>query len=163
MASRFQKKTSQKIPAISGTTTSLFNFQLLTSIGVPGIDHLLGGGLPIGTVTLLESNPESVQQKAVHESGQNFSQLIIQYFIAEGSVYAHQLFLAKKSTEVIQIPAIVKSDDSVQSDNKNVTGEEQMKIAWRYESQTPTKEEMGYTRSHHFNLNKTQSADELSS
>ena len=38
MASRFQKKTAPKLPSIPGTKPSLFNFQLLTSIGVPGLD-----------------------------------------------------------------------------------------------------------------------------
>ena len=51
MASRFQKKTAPKLPSIPGTKPSLFNFQLLTSIGVPGLDQLLGGGLPLGMVS----------------------------------------------------------------------------------------------------------------
>jgi hypothetical protein len=70
MASRFQKKSAPKLPAIAGTRPSLFNYQLLTGTGIPGLDQLLGGGLPLGTVTLLEDLPHPHDQE---ESGNNYS------------------------------------------------------------------------------------------
>ena len=162
MASRFQKKTAPKLPSIPGTTPSLFNFQLLTSTGISGLDHLVGGGFPIGTVCLLENNPSLKSHFDNGESGQNYSQLIVQYFLAEGAFFAHKLFIAKNVLDNVQIPAIVQSDTrTAESQSKS----EQMKIAWRYENQSPSKEEIGNqeNRSHHFNLNKTIPASELTS
>ena len=163
MASRFQKKTAPKLPSIRGTTPSLFNFQLLTSTGIPGLDYLVGGGFPIGTVCLLENNNASSSKSNLpSESGQNYAQLIVQYFMAEGAFFAHKLFLGKNVLDNVQIPAIVQSD-AVKTESQSTN--EQMKIAWRYENQSPSKEEIGNqeNRSHHFNLNKTVPASELAS
>ena len=158
MASRFQKKTAPKLPSIRGTTPSLFNFQLLTSTGIPGLDYLVGGGFPIGTVCLLENVIQCTNTAG--ENGQNYSKLIVQYFLAEGVYFAHKLFIGKNVVDNIQIPAIVQNETKTESKPKH----EQMKIAWRYENQSPSKEEMGTDNtSHHFNLNKTIPASELAS
>ena len=106
MASRFQKKSAPKIPSIPGTRASLFNYQLLTSTGVPGLDQLLGGGLPLGTVALLQDIPHRTDQ----ESGQHYSQLLVQYFLAEGFFHKHKLFHGHTNGGTIQLPAIVTSD-----------------------------------------------------
>ena len=107
MASRFQKKSAPKIPSIPGTRASLFNYQLLTSSGVPGLDHLLGGGLPVGTVALLQDIPH----QTFEDSGQNYSQLLVQYFLAEGFFHNQKLFHGQASSGTIQLPAIVSSNN----------------------------------------------------
>ena len=106
MASRFQKKSAPKIPSIPGTRASLFNYQLLTSTGVPGLDQLLGGGLPLGTVALLQDIPHRTDE----ESGQHYSQLLVQYFLAEGFFHKHKLFHGQTNGGTIQLPAIVTSN-----------------------------------------------------
>ena len=107
MASRFQKKSAPKIPSIPGTRASLFNYQLLTSTGVPGLDHLLGGGLPVGTVALLQDIPH----QTFEDSGQNYSQLLVQYFLAEGFFHGHKLFHGQTNVGNIQLPAVVSSNN----------------------------------------------------
>ena len=97
MASRFQKKTAPKLPSIPGTKPSLFNFQLLTSSGIPGLDQLLGGGLPLGTLLLIQdlpNNPEQENENDV-ETGQHYSSLLLQYFLSEGVVHGHKLFVGR--------------------------------------------------------------------
>ena len=118
MASRFQKKSAPKIPSISGTRASLFNYQLLTSTGVPGLDHLLGGGLPLGTVALLQDIPHLANE----DSGQDYSQLLVQYFLAEGFFHQHRLFHGQTRAGTIQLPAIVSSNNDDSSMNKNKSG-----------------------------------------
>jgi len=58
---RFQKKGVPKFPAIPGTKPSLYNFQLLSSTGIPALDNLLGGGLPVGSLVLVEDLPRKLE------------------------------------------------------------------------------------------------------
>ena len=109
MASRFQKKTAPKLPSIPGTKPSLFNFQLLTSSGIPGLDQLLGGGLPLGTFLLLEDLP--IEHEDNIETGQNYSSLLCQYFLSEGVVHDHKLYLSQISPASMQLPAIVQNEE----------------------------------------------------
>lgn len=150
-SSRFQKKGAPKIPAVPGTRPSLFNYQLLTSCGIPGLDQLIGGGLPLGTVTLLEDLPHGKSE----ETGQNYTYLLIQYFLAEGCFFEHKLFHGQISTSGnVQLPAIVSNQSKESYEHK--AGNDELKIAWRYENQSPKGEELaGKTGNHHFNLNKT--------
>ena len=128
MASRFQKKSAPKIPSISGTRASLFNYQLLTSTGVPGLDHLLGGGLPLGTVALLQDIPHLANE----DSGQDYSQLLVQYFLAEGFFHQHRLFHGQTRAGTIQLPAIVSSNNDDSSMNKKKSGKSCSQITVAY-------------------------------
>ena len=49
-----KKKTKQGI--IPGTHSSINNGLLLVSTGIPALDDILGGGLPVGTVFLVEED-----------------------------------------------------------------------------------------------------------
>ena len=53
MSSSFQRKVKSKLPDIPGVYPSLYTSQLLVSSGVPDLDHLLGGGVAVGSVLLL--------------------------------------------------------------------------------------------------------------
>ena len=128
MASRFQKKSAPKIPSISGTRASLFNYQLLTSTGVPGLDHLLGGGLPLGTVALLQDIPHLANE----DSGQDYSQLLVQYFLAEGFFHQHRLFHGQTRAGTIQLPAIVSSNNDDSFMNKKKSGKSCSQITVAY-------------------------------
>ena len=103
----------------------MYNFQLLTSSGVPSLDALLGGGLPVGTVLLLESHaghswnaghPISekdetrgavikakkgcAENKAADETkvtGMNYSENLMQYFLAEGAFHEHGIYFGSIS------------------------------------------------------------------
>lgn len=41
---------------ISGTRPSLHNGQLLCSTGIPSLDAVIGGGIPVGTVFVVEED-----------------------------------------------------------------------------------------------------------
>ena len=68
---------------IPGTRTSLQNSQLLTPIGIPSIDTLLGGGLPVGSVCLV--GQDSLNQH---------SDVVTRCFLAEGVLHKHALYVA---------------------------------------------------------------------
>ncbi|XP_052417666.1 elongator complex protein 4-like isoform X1 [Carassius gibelio] len=50
----FQKKTRSKLVSIPGTRPSVQNGQLLVSSGVSSLDYVIGGGLAVGTLLLVE-------------------------------------------------------------------------------------------------------------
>uniref|UniRef100_A0A8C9YVP2 Elongator complex protein 4 n=1 Tax=Sander lucioperca TaxID=283035 RepID=A0A8C9YVP2_SANLU len=79
----FQKKTRSKLISIPGTRPSVQNGQLLVSTGVTSLDYLLGGGLAVGTVLLIEE-----------DRYESYSRMILKYFLAEGVVCRHELFVA---------------------------------------------------------------------
>lgn len=77
----FQKRT--RLPDISGVRPSLHNGQPLTSTGNPSLDYILGGGIQVGTVLLVEEDKYAA-----------YSNVLVRYFLAEGVVQKHGLFLA---------------------------------------------------------------------
>ncbi len=167
MASRFQKKSAPRLPTIPGTKPSLFNYQLLTSTGVPGVDNLLGGGLSIGTVAIFEDMTNACDQE---ETGSCYSQVLLKYFLSEGIFHNHELFIgsAFNSGQNIQLPAIVSQARSENQADKDLAENtsEKLKIAWRYEGQAPKDAAISSARSqgqhsHHFNLNKSITEEEL--
>nr|XP_023030181.1 elongator complex protein 4 [Leptinotarsa decemlineata] len=77
------EKKSQKI--IQGASFSTQNGHLLVSSGIQSLDTLLGGGIPVGTVVLIEED--------FHGS---YSKIILKYFLAEGIVSKHSTLIASQ-------------------------------------------------------------------
>lgn len=125
----FQKKPrGVKRIEIPGTKPSIHNNQLLISTGIPSLDFHLGGGVAVGTLILIEE-----------DSVGSFANLMLRYFIAEGLVCGHSLFLAAKdSNDVLrQIPEPILHDSGNSSSSTEQTtstpeDDEELKIAWRY-------------------------------
>ncbi|KAJ8911957.1 hypothetical protein NQ315_012768 [Exocentrus adspersus] len=120
------EKNIQK--SIPGTTFSTQNGQLLTSSGVPSLDSLLGGGLPIGTVVLIEEDFHGL-----------YSKILLKYFLAEGIVTSHSTFVASQDTNpssiVKELPAVIDSDSEPETDVQKISGNSnKMKIAFRYQN-----------------------------
>ncbi|XP_066894162.1 elongator complex protein 4 isoform X2 [Kogia breviceps] len=81
-----------RLVSISGTRPSVRNGQLLVSTGLPALDQLLGGGLAVGTVLLIEEDKYNI-----------YSPLLFKYFLAEGIVTGHTLLVASAKEDPADI------------------------------------------------------------
>lgn len=159
----FRRKVRGKLPAIRGTRPSVHNGQLLVSTGVPSLDHILGGGLAVGTLLLIEEDTYST-----------YSNLLLKYFLAEGVVSGHEVFTASAGDiphEIFKdLPAPLTDEIPRQVDKKNVSegpgsAEDTMKIAWRYQN-LPKLESVSLTSArfgNYYDISKTMSPDMLQS
>ncbi|KAK9879287.1 hypothetical protein WA026_004138 [Henosepilachna vigintioctopunctata] len=129
---------------IPGTKRAHHSSQLLVSSGIPGLDDILGGGMPVGTVTVIEEDMYGT-----------YAKIMLKYFIAEGVVSKHSTFLASQDAsphEVIrEIPAVIQFDEDRSSDFFKVRApEEKMKIAFRYSNLPTFEDEDRHIRIGHF-------------
>ncbi|CAL4192877.1 unnamed protein product [Meganyctiphanes norvegica] len=152
--SSFQKKGKAKVVSIPGTRPSIHNAQLLLSVGVPSLDYLLGGGIPVGSLIIIKEDKYDV-----------YSKLFLKYFLAEGVMNKHMLTVASldSSPELItgELPAATNADPE---NNISVT-EEQMTIAWRYQqmkTQTSSPNSSNNCFGHNYDLTKIMDSSCLS-
>ncbi|XP_044871975.1 elongator complex protein 4 isoform X5 [Mauremys mutica] len=135
-ATSFQRKVpaSSRLAAIAGTRPSVRHGQLLLSSGLPSLDCVLGGGLAVGTLLLIEEDKYGI-----------YSNLLFKYFLAEGIVCGHNLFVASAKEDpadiLKELPAPLFDDvHKKQVDEKETAikskqeSQESMKIAWRYQN-----------------------------
>ncbi|XP_076626151.1 elongator complex protein 4 isoform X1 [Colletes latitarsis] len=134
-----------RFPFIPGTKPSIKNSQLLISTGIPSLDHIIGGGLPIGSLFLIEEDRYGI-----------YARVMLKYFMAEGVVTSQPLLVGSKDTTqlVSELPAVITD---VNSTNQPPHLDEQMKIAWRYQNMkvidsSPTG---GQVFGHFYDLTKT--------
>ncbi|XP_043267118.1 putative elongator complex protein 4 [Venturia canescens] len=117
-------RAKSKIPCIPGTKPSIQNAQLLISTGIPSLDFMIGGGLPIGSIMLIEEDAYG-----------NYARVMLKYFMAEGVVSSHPLFVASRDSRPAQLisemPAPVSATLAT-SDSRVM--DSQMQIAWRYQN-----------------------------
>ncbi|XP_051155601.1 elongator complex protein 4 [Leptopilina boulardi] len=113
----------KKLPPIPGTKPSTHNAQLFISTGIPSLDHVIGGGLPIGSIFLIEEDKYG-----------NYANVMLKYFIAEGIVVSHDSFIASRGLKIEQfLSEIPDVATDTPKENKNDIKDE-MKIAWRYQN-----------------------------
>ncbi|XP_067388172.1 elongator complex protein 4 isoform X1 [Emydura macquarii macquarii] len=166
-ATSFQRKVpaSSRLAAIPGTRPSVRHGQLLLSSGLPSLDCVLGGGLAVGTLLLIEEDKYGI-----------YSNLLLKYFLAEGIVCGHKLFVASAKEDpadiLKELPAPLFDDvHKNQLDEEETTikskleSQEPMKIAWRY--QNLPKMEVSPAASarfgHYYNVSKTMPQELLQS
>ncbi|KAM7085802.1 elongator complex protein 4 isoform 2-T2 [Molossus nigricans] len=137
----FQRKSSRaggtdsggsRLVSIPGTRPSVRNGQLLVSTGLPALDQLLGGGLAVGTVLLIEEDKYNI-----------YSHFLFKYFLAEGIINGHTLLVAsakENPADILQeLPAPLLDDnckrktDEDAYNHKTPESNVKMKIAWRYQ------------------------------
>ncbi|KAL0129097.1 hypothetical protein PUN28_004053 [Cardiocondyla obscurior] len=151
-------KPKTKLPTISGTRPSLRNSQLLISTGIPSLDSTIGGGLPIGSIFLIEEDKYGFNAK-----------IVLKYYMAEGIVVSQPVLIASQdvlpSQLVSGLPAVIDdSQECIKSNEYTKTNtDEPMKIAWRYQNlkivdPTPTG---GQTFGHYYDLTKQMPQDLL--
>ncbi|XP_056382620.1 elongator complex protein 4 isoform X2 [Hyla sarda] len=120
-----------------------------------------GGGLAVGTLLLIEEDTYST-----------YSNLLLRYFLAEGVISGHEVFIAS-AIDIPQkifkdLPAPLPDEIQAQDSKTNVTeslrsAEDTMKIAWRYQN-LPKVESVSLSFSrfgHYYDISKTMSPDML--
>lgn len=147
-------KVKTKFPTIPGTKPSIKNAQLLISTGIPSLDNIIGGGLPIGSILLIEEDKYGL-----------YAKVVLKYFMAEGVVTSQPILVAsqdvKPSQFVSELPAVIQDSDLHTKTVGNI--DEQMKIAWRYQNMkvvdsSPTGNQ---TFGHYYDLTKPMQQDIL--
>lgn len=128
----FRKRNADQQPKLPpGSRLSAYNGQLLVSTGVPSLDDILGGGLPVGTVLLVKEDRATT-----------YAQLLLKYFLAQGLASHHHCALVSKDEDPTEMTRnlmwLASSDADMDDDDTNTTGKaasgesDRMKIAWRY-------------------------------
>ncbi|KAJ1667375.1 Elongator subunit elp4 [Coemansia sp. RSA 1813] len=141
MSSSFRKRVSTNQPKLPpATKINPHNAQLLISTGVPSLDDLLGGGLPVGGVLLIEEDRKT-----------GYSNTLLSYFSSQAIAAGHKLCIVNADQEVdlaTQIPGWARVSREHNTTNSAQRAKEQqrqngdgkggpadddaMRIAWRY-------------------------------
>jgi len=155
MASNFKSSFQRKLPTnlckIPGTKVSINNSQLLISSGVPSLDSIIGGGIAVGTILLIEEDVYS-----------NYSNILFKYFLAEGVVSGHKLLLTSMNVDADRLlknlpsPSIASDKSSLNSKDPSGHNTAELKIAWQYKN-TPTVQTCVEVSQfgHYYDLSKT--------
>uniref|UniRef100_A0A1B6HED0 Elongator complex protein 4 n=1 Tax=Homalodisca liturata TaxID=320908 RepID=A0A1B6HED0_9HEMI len=154
-ASKLNLKDDRKLINIPGTRVISSKDQLILSSGVISLDSLIGGGLQIGSILLIEEDEFGV-----------FSKYLTKYFLAEGLVNKHCLFIGSLDCDVQQLthelPCPVDYSDTSQSHSGDSSDE--LKIAWRYQNQPMVQSAPSTSTTifgHNFDLTKPYPKDAL--
>ncbi|KAI8143360.1 Elongator complex protein 4 [Fennellomyces sp. T-0311] len=132
----FRKRNADQQPKLPpGSRLSAYNGQLLISTGVPSLDDIMGGGLPVGTVLLIKEDRATT-----------YAQLLLKYFLAQGMASGHHCALASRDEDGNELlrnlmwlaTSASSNDDDEDHDEaaksaarSNAEGD-RLKIAWRY-------------------------------
>lgn len=139
MSSFKRKSTAKQSSLPRGTQPSPSSLlTTITSTGIPSLDDILGGGLPL-SCTLLILAPD------IHSA---YGELVQKYFIAQGVACGQKVCIVDDNARdlakdcmwmpgtqgtVPQIPFNIDVKDGDDDDESNRRSEDKIKIAWRYE------------------------------
>jgi len=126
----FQKRGAAQAAVPKGTRPSAFNAQLLCSTGLHDLDDLLGGGLAVGTMLLVEDDPLG-----------RYSRSLVSSFLSAGVWGRHSLFVVDDLTladaeflETLPGPSAARSSP----DPTPQSGPDGLKVAWQYAKYGPS-------------------------
>ncbi|KAJ2686863.1 Elongator subunit elp4 [Coemansia spiralis] len=107
--------------------------QLLVSTGVPALDDVLGGGLPVGGVLLIEQDRQTA-----------YSNTLLSYFASQAIAAGHKLCIVNADRDVnlaSQLPgwagvsrSAPESGTSTGTETEQGGAGDKMQIAWRYQN-----------------------------
>ncbi|CAK1551708.1 unnamed protein product [Leptosia nina] len=126
--------------------TKLKNNLLFASSGIPSLDYVIGGGLPTGGIFAIESDVLG-----------GYSRVLTKYFLAEGVVCNHDLLIVSADENPEEIVKELPQACVVQKDDRDTKiPQEEMKIAWRYESLAKVESSFDNETNfgHHFDLSR---------
>eukprot|EP01098_Paradermamoeba_levis_P012007 TRINITY_DN5190_c0_g2_i2.p2 TRINITY_DN5190_c0_g2~~TRINITY_DN5190_c0_g2_i2.p2 ORF type:complete len:175 (+),score=62.89 TRINITY_DN5190_c0_g2_i2:125-649(+) len=129
----------------AGTRPSLHNGQLLVSTGLDDLDRILGGGIAIGTIVLVEED--------VHSA---YAETIVRYFVSESLICDHSLFLATNSIGdyLNLLPSLATSEEEEAEKEAPKDASNELKIAWRYQQELAKSTKKNQNFSHSFDLSR---------
>jgi len=139
--------------SVPGTYLSIHNSNLLlTSTGIPSLDNVLGGGIPIGSVLLIEEDLNN-----------RFSKLMLKYFLAEGVACKHGVCVVNEvSTNenlLNELPKLIPKDINVPV--KKIHDE--LKIAHRYKDTNTDKKISNVSKQgHYYDITKKMDSMKIS-
>lgn len=118
---------------IAGTRPSPYNSLTLLSTGLSALDDILGGGLPLSSSLLLQSDDVSA-----------YGELLLKFWIAQGLECKHETVVVGSSLDVYGPREIVETLMDIDGGSSATTQDEQpsedqqakddkLKIAFRYE------------------------------
>lgn len=128
MSSSFQKSTRPSNRGIAGTKLSPHTAETVLSCGVSALDYILGGGLPLGGILLVEEDAFGTY------CGQ-----LLKYYVAEGIEQQHHIYFASGDVEptkfLRELPKAFQAaaDSAAQHAPASITSDGDLKIAFRYE------------------------------
>ncbi|KAF9068020.1 Elongator complex protein 4 [Rhodocollybia butyracea] len=129
--SSFKRKTTSKTQVLPGTRPSPGSISTtITSTGIPSLDDILGGGLPL-TCSLVVAAPDP------HSS---YGELVQKTFLSQGLACKQDVFVVGGDQDALDwvkgcmwFRDSSSALDEVGDDQKLADEDQKMKIAWRYE------------------------------
>ncbi|PCH33810.1 PAXNEB-domain-containing protein [Wolfiporia cocos MD-104 SS10] len=131
MSSFVRRTTSKRAPPQSGTRISPGHpSTIITSTGIPSLDDILGGGLPL-SCSMLVLAPDA------HSA---YGELVQKYFVAQGLACGQNVCVVDDNADdflagCMWMPgsAPTATDVADEEDDKAQDSDAKIKIAWRYE------------------------------
>eukprot|EP01133_Synstelium_polycarpum_P018947 gene18947-22674_t len=119
------QQQAPRVPA--GCKLSIQNGNLLTSTGLVDLDAILGGGVPVGSLLMIEEDVNS-----------SFYMFLLKYFLSEGIAQSQGTFFTSlvglDAFEVLhKLPARSKEGDEDEEASDAQAESSDLKIAWRYQ------------------------------
>ncbi|OLY81828.1 Elongator complex protein 4 [Smittium mucronatum] len=140
----------------SGTKLVGSNSLVLVSSGISSLDDVLGGGLAVGTILLVEEDRMT-----------GYSQILQSIFEAQSVCSNHKLFVAKTGLETKKDLVLPKRIDKQTPVSAEKSAD--MKIAWRYNKSNPVAVDLNVKTSgseqdtycHEFDLSASMNEGEI--
>ncbi|XP_022903953.2 elongator complex protein 4 [Onthophagus taurus] len=138
--------------SIVGTLSRFGGTETLISSGIPSLDELLGDGIPVGSLVIIEEDSQGL-----------YARIVLKYFLAEGVVNKHRIFVA--SQEISSEKLIHQLPQLIESKPKNVeepnVERPKMKIAFRYDNLPTEQKEPEQKFGHYYDLSSVMSQNYL--